>query len=94
MTSGKGNTAGRLDELRAGVETATPVQARKAVRELVLVADDGEALELAVRYAPTADLSSELLLRLWEGAADPDAFCAALLAPAFRREGIVPLVVV
>lgn len=88
MTSDHGNgTAPQLDSLRALLERAKPAQARKAVRELVTLADDGEALDLAVRFARIADYSSELLLRLWPTAADPDGFCEALLAPAFRREG-------
>ncbi|MEU9366116.1 leucine-rich repeat domain-containing protein [Streptomyces avermitilis] len=73
--------------MRGLVGTASPARARKAIRELVPLSDGGEALELAVRFARTADYSSDMLLRLWPLAADPDGFCAALLAPAFTREG-------
>ncbi|MCC8476605.1 hypothetical protein ACWDBC_04965 [Streptomyces parvus] len=56
-------------------------QARKAVRELVALADDGSALKLAAALAP------DTLVRLWPQAHDPDGFAATLLAPAFREEG-------
>ncbi|WP_251075133.1 leucine-rich repeat domain-containing protein [Streptomyces sp. ISL-12] len=70
------------------LETATRAQARSALRELVRISDDGAALELAARFAPVAELSSDSLLQLWWGsAADEDGFAAAVLAPAFRREG-------
>lgn len=51
------------------------------------VADDGAALKLAAQLAPVADLALDTLLRLWPTAGDPDGYAAALLAPAFRREG-------
>ncbi|MCQ1581094.1 leucine-rich repeat domain-containing protein [Streptomyces parvus] len=62
-------------------------QARKAVRELVALADDGSALKLAAALAPVAALAPDTLVRLWPQAHDPDGFAAALLAPAFREEG-------
>ncbi|CAM5344569.1 leucine-rich repeat domain-containing protein [Streptomyces californicus] len=62
-------------------------QARKAVRELAVIADDGAALELAAAFAPVAALTSDTLVRLWPEAHDPDGFAASLLAPAFREEG-------
>ncbi|MFF0112315.1 leucine-rich repeat domain-containing protein [Streptomyces prasinus] len=49
--------------------------------------DDGEAMALAARFAPAADFSAKALVKLWPKAEDPDAFAAALLAPALRREG-------
>lgn len=70
---------------------ASPVQARKAIRELALLPDNGEALELATLFARTAEYSSELLLRLWPTATDPDDFAEHLLAPAFVREGLTEL---
>ena len=80
--------ASRFGELRALVEDeCTEDQAGKAIRELVTIADGGAALDLAVRFQQTAKYPSELLRRLWKSAADPDAFCAALLAPAFSAEG-------
>ncbi|MFF1739342.1 hypothetical protein [Streptomyces mirabilis] len=63
MISDHGNGAApQLDSLRALLGSAKPAQARKAVRELVTFADDGEALDLAVGFARIADYSSELLL--------------------------------
>ncbi|GDY49956.1 hypothetical protein SVIO_005790 [Streptomyces violaceusniger] len=76
----------RLGELRELLATGRPVKIRKAIGELVLIRDDGTALDLAARFERAAEYSSETLLRLWPKAADPDGFCAALLVPAFARE--------
>ncbi|GAB2796302.1 hypothetical protein GCM10027073_30170 [Streptomyces chlorus] len=64
-------------ELQGLLETATPGQARKAVRELALIADKGTAMQPAARFSPVADLASEELLRLRPKAADPDGFSTA-----------------
>ncbi|WP_369394434.1 hypothetical protein AB5J72_48075 [Streptomyces sp. CG1] len=89
MTSSNDDVAAQLAGLRELLDIASPVQARKALRELVVISDDGEALELelAARFGRIVNCSSEQLIRLWAQAADPDGFCAALLAPAFTREG-------
>ncbi|WP_016910562.1 leucine-rich repeat domain-containing protein [Streptomyces xiaopingdaonensis] len=86
MNTGRG-TNPRLDALRAELNDATRASARKAVRELVPLMDDAEAVALAAAYEPTAGLASETLLRLWSQSPDPDVFSAVLLAPAFAREG-------
>ncbi|MEU1694982.1 hypothetical protein [Streptomyces hirsutus] len=51
-------------ELQGLLETTTPVQARKAVREPVLIADEGTAMQPAARFSPVTDLASEEPLRL------------------------------
>lgn len=86
MDSETHSSAALVDELRGLLATASPVRARKAVRELITVLDDGQALELAARFAAKVNYSSELLLRQWQLVADPDGFCEVLLAPAFARE--------
>ncbi|CAL9669714.1 hypothetical protein SUDANB145_07348 (plasmid) [Streptomyces sp. enrichment culture] len=69
VTSGSAVPGGALD-------------AEARVRELIAVLDSGEALTQAAELATAACLPHELLLHLWPSAADPDGFCAALLAPA------------
>ncbi|MFG2777313.1 leucine-rich repeat domain-containing protein [Streptomyces prunicolor] len=76
----------RLAGLRELLETGKPVRIRKAIGELILIRDDGSALALAARYIGTAGWSAEALIRLWPKVADPDGFCAALLAPTLVRE--------
>ncbi|MEU3143477.1 MULTISPECIES: hypothetical protein [unclassified Streptomyces] len=93
MTSNRSGAASRLDRYRALLDqgNASPTRARKAVRDLLLLPEGGEALELAARFARTAEYGSQALLRLWPAAADPDGFCAHLLAPALTREGLTEL---
>ncbi len=63
-------------------------QARKAVRELVALADDGSALKLAAALAPVAALAPDTLVRLWQ-AHDPDGFAAAHCWPRpSERKGV------
>lgn len=85
--AGNDPDASRVATLRELLATGKPVKMRKAIGELVLIPDDGTALALAARSESEAEVSSETLLRLWPRAADPDGFCAALLAPALVREG-------
>ncbi|TQN32204.1 hypothetical protein FHX37_2153 [Haloactinospora alba] len=87
---GGADTAPRLDQLRALLETAKPGEAREAVRELVQLSapgDGGEALKLAARFTNKDKYASKLLLRLWSTARDSDGFAEHLLAPVFRHEG-------
>lgn len=76
----------RLAVLRELLATGKLTKVGKAVEELVLIPDDGTALALAAQAGSAAELSSESLVRLWSRAADPDGFCAVLLAPALVRE--------
>ncbi|WTP62747.1 hypothetical protein OHU07_41175 [Streptomyces phaeochromogenes] len=89
ISSNAGNDpdASRMATLRELLATGKPVKMRRAIGELVLIPDDGTALALAARSESEVEVSSETLLRLWPRAADPDGFCAALLAPALVREG-------
>lgn len=95
--TGGDDTSARLDQLRALLETVKPVEAREAVREIMLLStpnDGGEALRLAVRFSHKADHSIEELLRLWSTVdGDPDGFCENMLAPAYcARKAIRKLV--
>jgi len=83
---GSGADPSQLAGLRELLETGKPVRIRKAIGELILIRDDGSALALAARYIGAAGLSAEALIRLWPKVADPDGFCAALLAPTLVRE--------
>ncbi|WOX07370.1 hypothetical protein [Streptomyces sp. N50] len=71
----------RLDGLRELLATGKPVKVRRAMGELVAIPDDGTALAVAARFAETAALSSEVLLKLWPQSSDPDGFCAACSPP-------------
>ncbi|MEV7018212.1 hypothetical protein [Streptomyces sp. NPDC093991] len=87
ITAEDSSVVGGLRRLPGAANVSAP-RAREAVRALVTVADDGEAMTLAARFAPAARLSSDALVKLWPAAADPDAFAAPLLAPALHHEGV------
>ena len=59
---------------------------RKAIEELVRIPDDGTALALAAQSVSAAGINSWMMLGPWPKAADPDSFCATLLAPAPVRD--------
>ncbi|RPK86075.1 Internalin-A precursor [Streptomyces sp. ADI97-07] len=69
----------------------SPSRALEAVGELIILSDTSEALPLAAELAETAELSHGELKVLWPTAADPDGYCAMLLAPALVREGVTDL---
>ncbi|WP_406463845.1 hypothetical protein OH768_49560 [Streptomyces sp. NBC_01622] len=85
-SAGNDADASQLTTLRELLATGKPVRMRKAIEELVRIPDDGTALALAAQSVRTAGINSWMMLGLWPKAADPDSFCATLLAPALVRE--------